>query len=74
MDPAEAPVVVWLQGGPGSSSLFGFFEIHGPIRTEFDENQNTIGTINEHAWSKVANMLYIDNPVGTGGLRSDLTV
>ena len=28
---ASAPVVIWLQGGPGSSSMYGLFEIHGPI-------------------------------------------
>ncbi len=28
---AGAPMVIWLQGGPGSSSMYGLFEIHGPI-------------------------------------------
>lgn len=66
VDPAEAPVVIWLQGGPGSSSLFGLLELHGPIITRFDENGDTVGTVNEYTWAKKANMLYIDNPVGSG--------
>lgn len=30
VDPKNAPVVLWLQGGPGGSSMFGLFEEHGP--------------------------------------------
>lgn len=28
---AEKPVVLWLQGGPGASSLFGLFVENGPF-------------------------------------------
>ena len=59
-------MVIWLQGGPGSSSLFGLFEIHGPISAVFDSNGDTIGVLNEYAWTSQANMIYIDNPVGAG--------
>ncbi|CAM2730452.1 unnamed protein product, partial [Rotaria socialis] len=31
---ASAPVVVWLQGGPGASSLFGLFAEQGPIMVD----------------------------------------
>lgn len=30
IQPADAPVVLWLQGGPGGSSMFGLFVEHGP--------------------------------------------
>ncbi|CAG9790103.1 unnamed protein product [Diatraea saccharalis] len=58
-----APLLVWLQGGPGASSLFGLFEENGPIRMEeigayFDRRQCT--------WAANHHVLYIDNPVGTG--------
>eukprot|EP01126_Amoeba_proteus_P025549 TRINITY_DN2545_c0_g1_i3.p1 TRINITY_DN2545_c0_g1~~TRINITY_DN2545_c0_g1_i3.p1 ORF type:complete len:386 (-),score=73.02 TRINITY_DN2545_c0_g1_i3:115-1272(-) len=54
-----APLVVWLQGGPGGSSTgFGNFEEIGPL----DVNLNP-RPIN---WVQSANVLFIDNPVGTG--------
>lgn len=73
VDPSEAPVVIWLQGGPGSSSLFGLLELHGPFLANYVEptidNQNdgpVDAVMNPYAWSKKANMIYIDNPVGAG--------
>lgn len=61
-DPKNAPVVLWLNGGPGCSSLTGLFFELGP---------STIGPDlkpirNEHAWNKNANVIYLDQPVGTG--------
>ena len=66
VDPSEAPVVIWLQGGPGSSSLWGLFEINGPFMAVEDDSGNTIARPNPNSWNKKANMIYIDNPVGTG--------
>ena len=72
-DSSEAPVVIWLQGGPGSSSLFGLLELHGPFKADYVfptiDNQNdgpVKAVMNPYAWSKKANMIYIDNPVGAG--------
>ena len=32
-NPETAPVVIWLQGGPGGSSMFGALKLHGPVIT-----------------------------------------
>merc|ERR1712228_457384 len=66
-DPENAPVVIWLQGGPGGSSMFGALKLHGPIITTVDENNNLNGvTKNPYSWGRKHNMVYIDNPVGAG--------
>jgi len=61
-EPEYAPVVLWLQGGPGASSLFGLFTENGPL--ELDDH----GKLQKrnYTWSKTHNLIYIDNPVGTG--------
>lgn len=61
-DPENAPVLLWLQGGPGASSLFGLFVELGPIMVTKE------GKITEMpvTWNKKYSLLYIDNPVGTG--------
>eukprot|EP00621_Florenciella_sp_RCC1693_P005607 CAMPEP_0182523910 /NCGR_PEP_ID=MMETSP1323-20130603/1411_1 /TAXON_ID=236787 /ORGANISM="Florenciella parvula, Strain RCC1693" /LENGTH=466 /DNA_ID=CAMNT_0024732387 /DNA_START=55 /DNA_END=1455 /DNA_ORIENTATION=+ len=61
-DPASAPVALWTNGGPGCSGLIGMMTEQGPFRPQAD------GTLakNEYAWNKVANMLYIEQPMGVG--------
>ncbi|KAK4329124.1 hypothetical protein Pmani_000504 [Petrolisthes manimaculis] len=58
----NAPVVIWLQGGPGGSSLFGLFTEHGP----FSVDSKLRLVPRQYAWTKTLNVLYVDNPVGTG--------
>lgn len=59
---ATDPVVLWLQGGPGSTSLFGLFSENGPFKMK---NEREVVLRNE-TWTKKHNMLWIDNPAGTG--------
>ncbi|KAE8152818.1 Alpha/Beta hydrolase protein [Aspergillus avenaceus] len=62
-DPETSPLSIWLQGGPGGSSMFGAFTENGPCAVN-DDSQSTHR--NEYTWTKYANMLYIDQPVQTG--------
>ena len=72
-DPENAPVVIWLQGGPGGSSMFGLLKLHGPIITTVDENNILSGVArNPYSWGRKHNMLYIDNPVGAGKVYCQL--
>lgn len=61
-DAENEPVVLWLQGGPGASSLFGLFEENGPFVVNEDLNL----THRQYSWHTNHNLLYIDNPAGTG--------
>lgn len=48
---------------PGCSSMMGVFQENGPCR--FTEN-DTEPTLNPYSWNEYANMLYVDQPIGTG--------
>ncbi|KAH7962928.1 hypothetical protein HPB52_018764 [Rhipicephalus sanguineus] len=60
--PDDAPVILWLQGGPGGSSLFGLFLEHGPYRVVEDDTVRLRNT----TWARRYSMLYVDSPVGAG--------
>uniref|UniRef100_A0A0A9W0I2 Carboxypeptidase n=1 Tax=Lygus hesperus TaxID=30085 RepID=A0A0A9W0I2_LYGHE len=60
--PESAPIALWLQGGPGGSSMFGLFQETGPISI----NNNLTVSNRKYSWTKDIHMIYIDNPVGTG--------
>ncbi|XP_057589940.1 probable serine carboxypeptidase CPVL isoform X2 [Hippopotamus amphibius kiboko] len=62
IEPWNAPVVLWLQGGPGGSSMFGLFVEHGP----YIVTRNMTVRARDYPWTTTFSMLYIDNPVGTG--------
>nr|XP_032527797.1 venom serine carboxypeptidase isoform X2 [Danaus plexippus plexippus] len=57
----DAPVIVWLQGGPGASSLYGLFTENGPLRVRNNKFERR-----KYNWALSHHLIYIDNPVGTG--------
>ncbi|ORY16899.1 Alpha/Beta hydrolase protein [Clohesyomyces aquaticus] len=61
--PSEDPLLLWLTGGPGGSSMIGLMQELGPcLINEFGN-----GTVyNEFGWSKSANLLFVDQPAGVG--------
>ena len=56
---------------PGSSSMIGLFQEHGPCRIT---NDSSYVTFNSYSWNNESNMLYIDQPVGTGFSYGDMKV
>ncbi|KAG8997129.1 hypothetical protein FRB94_007862 [Tulasnella sp. JGI-2019a] len=60
--PETAPFLLWLNGGPGCSSMIGLFQENGPC-TVTSDNQTQI---NPYSWNNLTNLLYIDQPVGAG--------
>ncbi|KAH9893796.1 carboxypeptidase S1-like protein B [Xylariomycetidae sp. FL2044] len=62
-DPTNAPLSIWLNGGPGSSSLYGLFTENGPCYVNADGNSTRLS---EWAWNNEVNMLFIDQPTQVG--------
>lgn len=58
-----APVLLWMNGGPGCSSLYGFLTEHGPFQVE-DDGQTL--TMNPYAWNRNVHMIFLESPAGVG--------
>lgn len=60
----DKPLVLWLNGGPGCSSVaYGAAQELGPFLVR---SNGTELTLNKFSWNKVANMLFLEAPVGVG--------
>lgn len=62
IDPKKAPILLWLQGGPGSTSLLGLFAENGP----FSVNEFGNPVKRNYSWHLDHHLIYVDNPVDTG--------
>ncbi|CAI9786755.1 unnamed protein product [Fraxinus pennsylvanica] len=62
------PLVLWMMGGPGCSGLFNIFFDIGPLTFDVENFDGSLPSIllNPNSWTKVANIIFIDAPVGTG--------
>ncbi|KAE9593175.1 putative carboxypeptidase C [Lupinus albus] len=58
----DDPVVIWLSGGPGCSSSIALFYENGPFKIA----KNFSLVWNDYGWDKASNILFIDQPTGTG--------
>jgi len=65
----NAPLLLWLQGGPGGSSLFGLFGENGPFSVSSDLKLMPRNV----TWASTFNLIYIDNPVGVGFSHTNKT-
>ena len=56
------PLVIYFEGGPGRAPEFSIFLSIGPLRV--DGSGKIV--LNEDSWSNIADLLFIDQPLGTG--------
>jgi cathepsin A (carboxypeptidase C) len=69
-DPKNDPVVLWLNGGPGCSSLTGLFMELGPSSITKDGKVK----FNPSSWNANASVIFLDQPVNVGYSYSSNTV
>ncbi|KNA24331.1 hypothetical protein SOVF_016850 [Spinacia oleracea] len=64
-EPAKKPVLLWLNGGPGCSSIgYGESEELGPFSPQKGSKPKL--KLNKYSWNKAANLLFLESPVGVG--------
>lgn len=62
--PEKKPLVLWLNGGPGCSSVaYGASEEIGPFR--ISKTASSL-YLNKHSWNREANILFLESPAGVG--------
>ncbi|KIJ51875.1 hypothetical protein M422DRAFT_26559 [Sphaerobolus stellatus SS14] len=64
---SNKPWVIWLNGGPGTSSLVGLFMENGPIHFHDDGSPYR----NQYGWDYAVDIFYLDQPVGVGFSTAD---
>lgn len=68
-DPGKFPLLIWLNGGPGGSSLLGLLLENGPYLMRNTDTGSIVE--NPYSWNKEAHIMYWDNPVGSGYSYND---
>lgn len=58
----DVPIVLWLNGGPGAASLYGFFIENGP----YEIHKNGTLSKRNYSWTEKVDYLVIDQPAGVG--------
>ncbi|WFD34855.1 carboxypeptidase D [Malassezia cuniculi] len=67
-DVGHDDLVIWFNGGPGCSSLSGVMVEEGPLKID---GKTHVAQKNPYSWTNLTNMLWIDQPVGTGFSRGE---
>ncbi|KAK1375286.1 Carboxypeptidase [Heracleum sosnowskyi] len=69
--PDDKPLVLWLNGGPGCSSVgYGATQEIGPFIVDGHARELRF---NPYSWNREANMLFLESPVGVGFSYSNTT-
>lgn len=65
--PESDPLIIWLTGGPGCSSVFALLTENGPCSVSGrEDNGRWLLEPNQYSWSEAGNVVWIDQPMGVG--------
>lgn len=64
-DVGHDDVVIWLNGGPGCSSLDGIFEENGPFSFKSDKVDTKL-VPNKYSWTNLSHVVWVESPIGVG--------
>eukprot|EP00698_Gefionella_okellyi_P009143 TRINITY_DN22_c0_g1_i1.p1 TRINITY_DN22_c0_g1~~TRINITY_DN22_c0_g1_i1.p1 ORF type:complete len:430 (+),score=98.25 TRINITY_DN22_c0_g1_i1:62-1351(+) len=67
-NPATDPLVLWLTGGPGCSSMLAMLSENGPYNVD---NVTDAFLWNPYSWTSNATVIWVDQPVGSGYSYAD---
>ncbi|XP_078457861.1 lysosomal protective protein-like [Lampetra planeri] len=62
-NPSKDPLVLWMNGGPGCSSLEGLITENGPYLVQSDGIHLEY---NPYSWNMISSVLYLEAPAGVG--------
>ncbi|CAA2976204.1 serine carboxypeptidase-like 18, partial [Olea europaea subsp. europaea] len=67
-DPSTDPLFIWYTGGPGCTGLSSLIYEIGPFTFDVANFNGSFPSIllNPYSWTKVASIIFLDLPVGTG--------
>lgn len=67
---AEKEILIWLNGGPGCSSLEGFLQENGPVLWQYGTYRPVQ---NPWTWVNLTNVVWVEQPIGTGFTQGNVT-
>ncbi|AEC07373.1 serine carboxypeptidase-like 12 [Arabidopsis thaliana] len=67
-NPKEDPLLLWLSGGPGCSSITGLLFENGPLALKSKVYNGSVPSLvsTTYSWTKTANIIFLDQPIGAG--------
>ncbi|WFD18852.1 carboxypeptidase D [Malassezia caprae] len=68
-DVGHDDITIWLNGGPGCSSLEGALSETGPIL--LPKSPKGVATPNPYSWTNLSHVLFVETPVGVGFTRGE---
>ncbi|EHK49574.1 hypothetical protein TRIATDRAFT_50602, partial [Trichoderma atroviride IMI 206040] len=67
----DKEIVIWLSGGPGCSSMLAILQENGPLSWQPGTLEPTH---NPFSWHLLTNVVWIDQPVGTGFSKGNASI